>query len=220
MTKKISYLLILFTCLIASSCTMMVKGLVKLVVKDYNDYTNTNVSNVQLLDRKGNNQSFSKLFSGKTVYLYVWENKSTTPDAHQKEYSELKDRFAKYPDVVFANLYIGSDTVANSYKLGDDVASLDFRKILEINNNAAPFIIGKDGSILAYKGPKPTDKTLVDYVLFQARNGEDGTKSAKRLIRGVSREQRFKSIELKDWYTKHFNKEPEGKLSFSVSSTK
>lgn len=196
----------------------MVKGLVKLVVKDYNDYTSTNISNIQLLDKKGNNQLFSNLFTGKTVYLYVWKNEDNRPpDAQQKEYSELKERFAKYPDVVFTDLYIGSDTAANSYKLGNDDASEHFRKILNINN-ATPFVIGKNGSILAYKGPKPTDKVLVDYVLFQARNGEDGTKSAKRLIRGVSGEQRFKTVELKDWYIKHFNKSPDD-LSFSVSST-
>lgn len=218
MIKRFTYLLILSTCLITSSCTMMVKGLVKLVVKDYNDYTSTNISNIQLLDKKGNNQLFSNLFTGKTVYLYVWKNEDNRPpDAQQKEYSELKERFAKYPDVVFTDLYIGSDTAANSYKLGNDDASEHFRKILNINN-ATPFVIGKNGSILAYKGPKPTDKVLVDYVLFQARNGEDGTKSAKRLIRGVSGEQRFKTVELKDWYIKHFNKSPDD-LSFSVSST-
>lgn len=218
MEKKLTYLLILSTCLITSSCTMMVKGLVKLVVKDYNDYTNTNISNIQLLDKKGNKQLFSNLFIGKTVYLYVWKNEDNRPpNAQQKEYSELKERFAQYPDVVFANLYIGSDTTTNSYKLGNDAASVNFREILKIDK-ATPFIIGKDGSILAYKGPKPTDKILVDYVLFQARNGEDGTKSAKRLIRGVSGEQKLKTTALKDWYTKHFNKSPED-LSFSVSST-
>lgn len=198
---------------------MMVKGLVKLVVKDYNDYTNTNISNIQLLDKKNNSQLFSNVFAEKTVYLYVWKNENNRPpDAEHKEYNALKERFAKYPDVVFTDLYIGSDTAANSFKLGNDIASEHFRKILKINDDAVPFIIGKNGSILAYKGPKPNDKILVDYVLFQARNGEDGTKSAKRLIRGVSGEQKLKTTELKDWYTKHFNKSPED-LSFSVSST-
>lgn len=217
--KKFSYLFILPLCLVASSCTMMVKGLAKMVVKDYNDYTSTNIGNIQLVDEKGNKQLFSNLFAGKTVYLYVWENKNNRPPAaKEKPYSELQERFAKYPDVVFANLYIGTDTASNTYKLDHNAASEEFRKILKLSN-PAPFIIGKDGAILAYKGPKPVDKILVDYVLFEARNGENGTKSAKRLIKGVNGNQSFKSAKLSDWYTSHFNKVPDEKLSFSVSST-
>ncbi|MNV92297.1 hypothetical protein D3C71_1868760 [compost metagenome] len=81
-----------------------------------------------------------------------------------------------------------------------------------------PFIIGKDGKMLAFKGPKAQDHTLVDYVLYEARNGVDGTSAAKTLIRGVNSEQKFKTQLLKDWYQGHFNKNPE-KVNFSVSST-
>lgn len=215
--KKIIYLFILPLCLMASSCTMMVKGIAKLVVKDYNDYTNTNVSNIQLADAKGNSQSFGNLFKDKTVYLYVWDNKGLS-ETQEKSYQLLKQRFAKYPDVVFANLYLGSDTESNAYQLANGANTGELRKILNIGE-AAPFIIGKDGSILAYKAPKPSDNIVVDYVLYQARTGENGTKSAKRLIRGVNGKEEFKSDQLVDWYTSHFGKAPEGKLSFSLSST-
>lgn len=215
--KKIIYLFIIPLCVFTSSCTMMVKGIAKLVVKDYNDYTHTNVSNIQLVDAKGTTQTFGDLYNGKTVYLYVWDSKQLTAEQEQS-FQSLKQRFAKYPDVVFANLYLGSDTVANANKLVNNASSNEFKEIVKIND-PAPFIIGKDGSILAYKGPKPNDKIVVDYVLYQARTGENGTKSAKRLIRGVDRNEQFKSDQLVDWYTNHFGKVPGDKLSFSLSST-
>lgn len=219
MMKKLLYVLIVPICLTASSCTMMVKGLAKLVVKDYNDYTHTNISNIQLTDEKGKKQLFSELFTEKTVYLYVWKDKKDRSFETNKDYQVLQQRFAKYPDVVFAKLYIGADTVSNAYQLGNTPSAEEFRKILNLNEKA-PFIIGKDGSILSYKGPKPGDNIVVDYVLFEARNGVNGTKAAKRLIKGVNSEERFKSPELIDWYTAHFNKEPIGHLQFSISSTK
>lgn len=219
MMKKLLYLLILPICLTTSSCTMMVKGLVKLVVKDYNDHTDTYISGIQVADEKGKKQLFGELFAGKTVYLYVWKDKKNRPPADQeKNYSALQQRFAKYPDVAFANLYIGSDTVSNSYQLVNNASSEEFRRILKLNEKA-PFIIGKDGSILAYKGPKPSDNIVVDYVLFEARNGVNGTKSAKRLIKGVNSNEELKSPELREWYANHFNKAADGRMSFSISST-
>ena len=215
--KKFTYLFILPLCIMASSCTMMVKGIAKLVVKDYNDFTNTHITNIQLVDEAGNNQSFGNLYNGKTVYLYIWDSKRLSAE-QEKDLILLKQRFAKYPDVVFSNLYIGTDTVSNAYKLGDDASSAQFRNILKIND-PAPFIIGKDGSILSYKGPKPNDKILVDYVLYEARNGENGTKAAKQLIKGVDKHEKFKTAKLRDWYTNHFGKNPDDKLSFSLSST-
>ncbi len=220
MMKKLLYLLILPLYLTTSSCTMMVKGLAKLVVKDYNDYTHTNISGMQLIDAQGKKQLFNEAFVGKTVYLYVWENKNNRPTTDkEKSYAALQQRFAKYPDVVFANLYVGSDTVSNGYQLGNNASAEEFRSILKLDGKA-PFIIGKDGSILAYKGPKPSDNIVVDYILFEARNGVNGTKAAKRLIRGVNSDEQFKTPELRDWYTAHFNKEPVGRLQFSISSTK
>lgn len=217
MMKRYTYLFILPLCLMASSCTMMVKGIAKLVVKDYNDYTNTNISNIQLLDKEGSTQLFNSLYGGKTVYLYIWDNKRLAKD-QEKSYRLLQERFGKYPDVAFANVYIGSDTASNALKLTDNASTTAFREILKINN-PAPFIIGKNGNILAYKGPKPNDKILVDYVLYQARNGVNGTKAAKQLIRGVNKHEKFKTVELRDWYTAHFGKSPDEKLNFSISST-
>lgn len=217
MMRKSTYLLILALCALTSSCTMMVKGFAKLLVKDYNDYTSTHISDVQIIDSNKKSQSFGSLYGGKTVYLYVWGNKKLSAQ-QEKSYALLKERFAKYPDVVFADLYVGSDTASDANKLADDASSAEFRKILNIND-PAPFIIGKDGSILAYKGPKPDDKIVVDYVLYQAMNGEDGTKSAKRFIRGVNGNDQFKSDKLIEWYTSHFGKAPSNKLSMSLSST-
>ncbi|KLT65637.1 hypothetical protein AB669_11260 [Pedobacter sp. BMA] len=194
----------------------MVKGIAKLLVKDYNDYTDTNISDIQIVDTHGSTHSFGSLYQGKTVYLYVWGN--TKPSVQQeKSYRLLKERFAKYRDVNFASLSVGSDT-SSINKLGKDPSSDKFRKILNITN-PAPFIIGKDGAILAYKGPKPDDKIIVDYVLYQAMAGENGTKSAKRFIRGVNGNNQFKSHELTEWYTSHFGKAPDDKLNMSLSST-
>jgi len=215
--KKSIYLFIFALCVLASSCTMMVKGFAKLLVKNYNDYTSTHISDIQIIDLKGKHQTFGDLYSGKTVYLYVWKDKKLSAE-QKKEYLLLKERFAKYPDVVFANLCVGSDTSANVNRLVDNDSSAEFRKILKISD-PAPFIIGKDGAILSYKGPKPEDKIIVDYVICQAMKGEDGTKSAKRFIRGVNGNSQFKSVKLIEWYTDHFGKAPSNKLSMSLSST-
>jgi hypothetical protein len=215
--KKSIYLFIFALCLLASSCTMMVKGFAKLLVKDYNDYTSTNISDIQIVDPNGKSQTFGNLYPQKTVYLYVWGNKKLS-DQQEKSYQLLKERFAKYPDVAFATLYAGSDTTLNTNKLIDNASSAEFRKILKLSD-PAPFIIGKDGAILAYKGPKPDDKIIVDYVICQAMKGEDGTKSAKRFIRGVNGNSQFKSDKLIEWYTSHFEKAPSNKLSISLSST-
>lgn len=215
--KKSTYLVILAFCAFASSCTMMVKGFAKLLVKDYNDYTSTHISDIQIVDSNGKNRTFGDLYKDKTVYLYVWENKKLSAQ-QEKSYQLLKERFAKYPDVVFTNLYTGTDTSLNTNRLGDNASSAEFRKILKIDE-PAPFIIGKDGAILVYKGPKPDDKIIVDYVICQAIKGEDGTKSAKRFIRGINGNSQFKSPKLVEWYTGHFGKAPAGKLSMSLSST-
>lgn len=215
--KKSIYLFILAICVLASSCTMMVKGFAKLLVKNYNDYTSTHISDIQIVDPKGKLQTFGDLYNGKTVYLYIWKDKKLSAQ-QEKSYLLLKERFAKYPDVAFAKLYIGSDSALNSYRLMNNNSSAEFRDILKISD-PAPFIIGKDGAILSYKGPKPEDKIIVDYVICQAMKGEDGTKSAKRFIRGVNGNSQFKSDKLVEWYTKHFGEAPSNKLSMSLSST-
>jgi len=215
--KKSSYCLILSLCILASSCTMMIKGIAKLVVKNYNDYTSTHISDLQIVDPKGKLQTFGDLYHGKTVYLYVWKDKKLSAQ-QEKSYLLLKERFAKYPDVAFAKLDIGSDSTSTANRLVNNGSSAEFRNMLKIND-PAPFIIGKDGSILSYKGPKPEDRIIVDYVLCQAITGEDGTKSAKRFIRGVNGNSQFKSEKLVEWYTKHFGEAPSDRLSMSLSTT-
>ncbi|MNK85714.1 hypothetical protein D3C87_1056020 [compost metagenome] len=215
--KKSTYLLILALCVFTSSCTMMVKGFAKLLVKDYNDYTSTHISDIQIVNQNGKSETFGNLYPQKTVYLYVWGNKKLS-EQQEKSYLLLKERFAKYPDVVFATLYVGSDTTLNTNRLVNNASSAEFREILKLGD-PAPFIIGKDGAILAYKGPKPDDKIIVDYVICQAMKGEDGTKSAKRFIRGVNGNSQFKSDKLIEWYTGHYGKAPANKLPMSLSST-
>jgi len=215
--KKSTYLLILALCVFTSSCTMMVKGFAKLLVKDYNDYTSTHISDIQIVNQNGKSETFGNLYPQKTVYLYVWGNKKLS-EQQEKSYLLLKERFAKYPDVVFATLYVGSDTTLNTNRLVNNASSAEFREILKLGD-PAPFIIGKDGAILAYKGPKPDDKIIVDYVICQAMKGEDGTKSVKRFIRGVNGNSQFKSDKLIEWYTGHYGKAPANKLPMSLSST-
>ncbi|WP_293788203.1 hypothetical protein [uncultured Pedobacter sp.] len=215
--KKSFYFLTFSLCILASSCTMMIKGIAKLVVKNYNDYTSTHISDLQIADPKGKLHTFSDLYPEKTVYLYVWKDKKLSAE-QEKSYLLLKKRFAKYPDVVFAKLNIGSDSTSTANRLVNNASSAEFRNIAKISD-PAPFIIGKDGAILSYKGPKPEDRIIVDYVIYQAMNGEDGTKSAKRFIRGVNGNSRFKSDKLVEWYTKHFGEAPPEILSLSLSTT-
>lgn len=226
--KKLLYLLLFTTCISHSSCTMMIKGMAKTIVKKYDDHTDMNVSSFQLMDHKEQVHSFADLYAGKTVYLYTWADTKSGPP-HDKNYDDLKARFASYPDVVFADLYIGSDqntwfdfvkkhSSTGSYFLVKDATSKPFLNALE-GSTLVPFIIGKDGKILSFKGPKPQDKILVDYILFQARNGVDGTTSGKQLIKGVNTKQKFKTEELNDWYKKHFKVNEIDNLSFGISST-
>lgn len=227
--KKLSYLLLLIFCISHSSCTMFVKGIVKTVVKKYDDHTDLNIGAFRLQDKAGKSSTFASHYAGKTVYLYIWTEKSAGLSDKQKDYDELKSRFARYPDVVFVNVYAGKDQAAwftsnpigattDSYALMPDQNIPVYLTSFD-NNGRAPFIIGKDGEMLAFKGPNPTDLLLVDYVLFQARNGLNGTQSAKQLIRGVNSNRKLKTKALRDWYANHFHKDPEAQLRFNVSSS-
>lgn len=226
--KKLFYLLLFTTCIAQTSCTMMIKGIAKKMVKKYDDHTDMNVSAFQLMDKNGKVQSYSEIMAGKTVYLYTWADTSSRPP-HDKNYADLKARFSSYPDVVFADLFIGSDEKswldfekknpgrAAYYLVKNDVSS-PFLMALD-GSTVVPFIIGKDGKILAFKGPKPQDKIVVDYILYEARSGVDGATSGKKLIKGVNSAQKFKTEELNDWYKKHFKVNEVDKLSFGISST-
>ena len=220
MTFKTS-IFFLCLCLITGSCTLVLKSMARSIVKDYDNYTDVNLSNIQLNDHSGKQRSFKEMFKGKVVYLYVSKDpEHSTKNDKDKKYSALKQRFKQYPDVIFATISVCNNTTDSTafYRLICDSSSAEFRSILIQVTDKAPFIIGKNGKILAFKGPKPNDDLLVDYVLFEARKGIDGTTSARKLIKGVNKKARFKSRELREWYTKHFNKSPDS-LDFSFSST-
>jgi hypothetical protein len=220
MIRKACLVLLCFgICL--SSCTLVIKSLARVVVRDYDNHTNINLSGLQLIDTTGNQKSFSEVFAGKAVYLYIWEDSTKRPPSNKdKRYTALKQRFEKYPDVTFASLSLCKDckNVSGSYRLILDQSSDEFTSIVNLFESA-PFIIGKDGQLLAYKGPKPSDDLLVDYVLYEARNGIDGRKSARKLINGVNKRSKFKNRALREWYSNHFEKDPNS-ITFNFSSTK
>jgi hypothetical protein len=228
MKRRLLYVL-LFPLLLHSSCTMMVKGLAKSVAGNYDNQTAVNVADLNLKDENGNSAPFRQLFPEKTVYMYVWEHKELLPPGDENPaYVALKNRFAKYDDVVFINLYTGNtendwqqiiklkNNGVKAYRLSPDAVNNAFRAL--VNASTSPQIIGKDGRILGYKGPKPTDKLVIDYALFQARQGQNATASTKTLIKGINSERHFKDRHLEDWYENHFGKKAEGKLSVTISS--
>lgn len=209
-------LLIAFLC--PSSCTIAVKSLARLAVKDYGDYSDVSVSDIQVIN-DSKQTPFGQLFPGKVVYLTVWRGKiNETPYHNNPKYSALVQRFSKYPDVAFANLLICdcNDTTSSGLRLAGKTPAV-FSPMNTSSAEGTSFIIGKDGTVLGFRGPKPTDDLLVDYVLFESRKGVPAEKSAKRLIRGINSNSRFKKRELREWYAHHFNKEPLN-LSFSVST--
>lgn len=211
--------LLLFAVLLLNSCTMAIKGLAQLAVKDYSDHKDVNVSNLQLI-KDSEQTTFGHLFSGKVVYLTMWKGDIKKPPyGNDPKYSELVKRFSQYPDVVFANIFAGNDnvTASGTLQLAGDAQCACRPLFLNASSKGTSFIIGKDGSLLSFKGPRPTDDLMVDYVLYESRKGVPAKKSAKRLIRGLSRNSGFKKKEMREWYSHHFNKEP-GKLSFSVST--
>jgi len=227
--RKLLYLFLLPLCLSHTSCTMVVKSLAKSVAKNYDNHKDMNLSNLVLKDKDGTTQTFGKLFAGKTVYMYVWKLNQLLPPADKDSmFVALKKRFIKYNDVVFINLYNGNvagdwqqvldqkNKGVRSYQLADNDVNEEFRDLM--GPSTSPQIIGKDGTLLSFQGPKPTDKLVVDYVLYQARTGVNGTKSAKKLISGINSNVRFKDPKLIEWYEMHFGKmPPAGKLSGSIS---
>jgi len=210
---------------------MMVKSLSKSLANNYDDQIERNVSSLVLKDKNGKEETMASLFSGKTVYMYVWKHSPLFPPGDtDSAYTALKRRFVKYDDVVFINVYNDNNEAdwkellkkknkgVMSYQLSENAANDSFRELM--GASTSPQIIGKDGTILSFLGPRPTDKLLVDYALDQARTGQNGTKSAKKLIKGINSKVHFKDPKLTEWYEKHYGKKPEGKLSVSISGTK
>lgn len=227
--KKLLYLLILPLYLSNSSCTMVVKSLSKSISKNYDDQKERNISGLVLTDEAGKSQTFASLFAGKAVYLYGWKSGILLPPGDKDSaYVSLKRRFVKYDDVVFVNLYNGDKAEdlkkvlelknrgVKSYQLSADAANQDYRDLMGISTS--PQIIGKDGTLLSFQGPMPSDKIFVDYALYQARNGQDGTKSSNQLIKGINSKLHFKNRKLADWYELHYGKKP-GKLAVSISNS-
>jgi len=229
MMKKLLYVLLLCFCLFNSSCTMVVKSLSKSIAKNYDDQTERNISGLVLTDEAGKSQTFASLFAGKTVYLYGWKSGLLLPPGDKDSaYVSLKRRFIKYDDVVFINLYNGEkpedwkkvlelkNKGVKSYQLAADAENQDYRDLMGISTS--PQIIGKNGTILSFQGPMPTDKIFVDYTLYQARNGQDGTASSTQMIKGINSKLHFKNRKLADWYQLHYGKKP-GKLAVSISNS-
>ncbi|HWW43165.1 hypothetical protein [Pedobacter sp.] len=225
--KQFYYLLLLPILLFNSSCTMIIKGLGKSVANHYDDHKDLNLSKLSLLDGAGHQETLGKSFYGKTVYLYVW-NQDVPPDDQNSDYKALKQRFQKYNDVVFINVYTGTDE--NKWKKVQDLKNEKvkaYRLVTTSENNtfrnltdsvARPQIIGKDGTLLGFRGPTPADHLIVDYALYQARDGIDATQATKTLIRGINSKVKFKNQDLLLWYEDHFGKKPDEKLNISISN--
>lgn len=217
--RKTLVLFLLFAILLSNSCIVAIKGLAQLAVKGYGDYKDVNVSDLQIV-KDSKQTTFGNLYFGKVVYLTIWkDNIKKPPYNNNAKYSELVNRFKQYPDVVFANIYAGNtrDTTLATLQLAGKLQP-DYNPLFfNTSPGGTSFIIGKDGSLLSFKGPRPSDDLLVDYVLYEARNGVPAKKSAKKLIRELHRNSVFKKKEMREWYTHHFHKEP-GSLSFSVTS--
>lgn len=225
--KQVYYLLLVTLMIFNNSCTMVLKGLGKSAARHYDDKTEVNLANLKLRDQTGNEEAFSKLFSEKAVYMYIW-NKNLPPDDRDTNYLELKKRFSKYNDVVFINVYTGTDdgqwekalnlknTPVKSYLLTSSPENNTLRILTD--SVGAPQIIGKNGALLGFRGPTPNDHLVVDYALYQARTGENATKSTRTLIKGINSRVKFKNPELATWYKEHFQKKPEERLRISITS--
>jgi hypothetical protein len=185
------------------------------------------LSKLSLLDGAGHQETLGKSFSGKTVYLYVW-SQDLPPDDRNLDYKALKQRFQKYNDVIFINLYTGNDEnkwkkvqdlkneQVKAYRLTAAPQNDTFRNLTD--SVTRPQIIGKDGALLGFRGPNPADHLVIDYALYQARNGIDATQSTKTLIRGINSKVKFKDQDLLLWYEDHFDKKPDEKLNISISN--
>jgi hypothetical protein len=219
-------ILLLFPLLLMQqSCVIVIKGLARSVTDNYDDQANKNLSAIQLESVSGNSGSFAERFAGKTVYAMVYNSPlQEPPSTGMADYAALKERFQPYDDVVFIQVYTGSSSQYWTGFSGKKAGSSEFYRLKsfsvlhwsDLGDSPQALIIGKDGQVLGYKGPKPNDKILVDYVLCEARNGVNASTSAKALIRDVNRYEHFKSEEMRRWYSGHFKKSPKD-MSFSIS---
>lgn len=227
--KKFYWCFLLLPLMLSASCTMMVKTIAKSAAKGYDDHVDLQINQLKVVDTLGKTASFEQLYAGKTVYLYVWKSPILLPpDDKDSLYKGLKDRFAKYDDVVFINIYTGNKEEdwklihglqqkdVKAFRLAEDPDNTAFRDLYSISTS--PQIVSKDGHVLGFKGPLPSDKLVVDYALYQARNGMDATASTKILIKGVNKEERLSTEELKSWYSAHFGKDPNEKINASISN--
>lgn len=227
--KKSLIPLLLLSILFCNSCTTIIKTMAKSAANNYNDHLDFQNNGLILEDQSGKTASFAELFPGKAVYMYIWKSPILLPpDDREPKYAGLKSRFEKYDDVVFINVYTGNkeedwklidslkQSRVKSYRLTAAPANNAFRELYEVSTS--PQIIGKNGHTLGFKGPKPSDELVVDYALFGARTGKNATESINVLIKNVDKDQRFKSEELKTWYRDHFGKDPEQKISATISS--
>ncbi len=219
-------ILLLFPILLMQqSCVVVIKGLARSVTDDYDDQGNKNVSAIQLESVSGGTESFSQRFAGKTVYALVYNSPlQEPPSTNAADYKALKERFKPYDDVVFIQVYNGSNDQYWSTFSAKKAGNAEFYRLKSFNtlpwsdigDTPQALIVGQDGRVLGFKGPKPNDKILVDYVLCEARNGVNASTSARALIRDVNRYEHFKSEEMRSWYSAHFKKSPKD-MSFSIS---
>lgn len=216
--KKINFSFLLLTLLFSSSCSTVVRQVAKSAANNYDDQLDRQINSLKLEDVQGKVMTFGELFSGKIVYLYVWKSPILLPPDDQDEaYRNLKSRFVRYDDVVFLNLYTGDKaadwklTAAREqkdvgvYRLAADAANTEFRELYGISTS--PQIIGKNGHILGFKGPKPADRIVVDYALEQARQGINATESSRKLIRSANAQRGSEIEHLRTWYQAHFGEE-------------
>ncbi|WP_129717942.1 hypothetical protein [Pedobacter sp. SYP-B3415] len=227
MKKLILILLLLPAILLQQSCIVMVKSLAKGIVNDYDDYADTNISSQTLLGADGRTATINQSFSGKTVYAVVYSSPLNHPHpGDSTRYAEMQNRFKPYKDVQFISVYNGDNEQYwrefskknrgghEAYRLTDR----DAEPWKGLGNVPHVLIIGADGTILGYKAPNTNSKVLADYVLYQARSGKDATRSSKEVIKEINESGRFKSEQMKSWYTAHF-KEPADNVSLSFSNS-
>ena len=205
MTTLQKTLSFIFLILFFSSCRLVVGtiGYTKMTAERYN---NKKIPLAfELPDENGNLVKLSD-FKDKVIYIDFWTT-WCSPCLAEIPYSDsLQQRFNKYDDIVFIN--IAADTAITKWKSlikernikGINLidTSLEIENTFEIDGNPTYLLIGKDQQLLGHDIAYPSEKGLVDFQIYKAR---DGMKSKKVLSKMFRSKGLFKKNA--EWFQNH-----------------
>lgn len=208
--------LIVLTCsiVIVSACSAVNMGL---YTKSWNKYKDRQVFDFSLPNEQGEIVRLSD-FKGKLIYMDFWSI-TCGPCYGEFPYADsLHARFHDYKDIVFINIALDKDiqgwkeTLAKRKIGGINLIDTTNTIAKEYNLHGYPtyVLIGKQQEYLGYDISMPSEKFIIDYILFYASKGVDAKHAAKKFSKSTSTRL---SEEDTEWIMRHFHLTPKNELA-------